>query len=45
MGLTELIKDRYLVPGNMRAPAGSPEGQRPPIGDVIANTLPPSHNL
>ena len=40
MGSTELIKDRHLVPfgtpGSMRAPAGSPEGQRSPIGDAVA---------
>lgn len=40
IGSTELIKDRHLVPfgmpGSMRAPAGSPEGQRPPTGDAVA---------
>lgn len=40
MGSTELIKDRLMVPfgmpGSMRASAGSPEGQRSPIGGVVA---------
>lgn len=40
MGLTELIMDRHLVPfgmpGSMRAPAGSPEGQRSLIGGAVA---------
>lgn len=39
MGSTDFIKNRHLVPlgmpGSMRCPAGSPEGQRTPTGDVV----------